>query len=172
MYIGNNKSCIYMRSTIIDKKLWLLFLSDIVHWSVKDGGWICHLLLKTNRHLFLHFHINKRKYTNLGKKKNIVFLCGIILTKKDDEISIEILSGPLNECAWLYQHFSAIKIWYELMNRAIDCKAVWLNWIQRSCGPKDQLGSCPLSPSSHFYKKYDIFNAWSNLISPSSMKTP
>lgn len=37
---------------------------------------------------------------------------------------------------------------------------------------KRPAGSRPPSPSSLFYKKYDIFNAWSNLISLSRMKTP
>lgn len=47
-----------------------------------------------------------------------------------------------------------------------------LNWIQKELQAKRPPGSRPLSPSALFYKKYDIFNAWSNLISLSSMKTP
>lgn len=74
--------------------------------------------------------------------------------------------GPLNQYILLDLPFQCIRIGWELVNRS------WWNVKQsdtelnsEELWTKRPVGSCPPSPSSLFYKKYDIFNAWSNLIS-------
>lgn len=110
--------------------LWLKLGTVFVHWIVV--GWrrqlLSHTDLCTSTSTHTIFLSYKKKQTKFDTKTPLSFFCSTILTKKKyDGTAIEFLSGPLNEYAWLYQYFCAIKIWNELMNRAMDCKRP--DWI-------------------------------------------